>query len=147
MDLPNVRSLTAPGVWACLTRTGIAKARDALRAIGGSVPTLTQSQVNDLEPYVSASAHGHDYAERVHKLGASFLNRLIMLKRLADAIEREEAPLATFKAPSVGQVGREPNCPWTPQDDAMLLLGVYKHGAPPHDLPTSLLQGHPSAAP
>ena len=52
-----------------------------------------------------------------------------MLKRLADAIEREPDPLRTFRAPRIaGGIGREDHVPWSARDDAMLLLGVYKHG-------------------
>ena len=52
-----------------------------------------------------------------------------MLKRLADAIEREADPLRTFRAPRIaGGIGREDHVPWSARDDAMLLLGVYKHG-------------------
>ena len=52
------------------------------------------------------------------------------LKRLADAVEREADPLTTFQAPTTlsGGIGREQGVPWSPRDDAMLLLGVYKHG-------------------
>ena len=54
---------------------------------------------------------------------------MLFLKRLADAVEREAEPLKTYTAPVVrGGVGRELDVPWTPRDDAMLLLGVYKHG-------------------
>jgi chromodomain-helicase-DNA-binding protein 7 len=108
---------------------GIAKARELLSQLGCDAPLLTKEQTHELEPYVSASAGGHEYAERVHKLGATFMARLIILKRLADAVERERTPLLTFRAPTVpGGVGREDTVPWSTRDDAMLLLGVYKHG-------------------
>ena len=106
---------------------GIAKARDVLQAFGSPLPQLSKSQVEALEPIVRSD--GANYSERVHKLGATFLFRLIMLKRLHEAVEREAVPLKTFAAPSVpGGVGREAGVPWSPSDDAMLLLGVYKHG-------------------
>ena len=108
---------------------GIAKAREALEAVGCTVPTLTQSQIGELEPYVSKEAGGGEYAERVHKLGPTFMQRLVALKRLADAIERVVDPVAHFRAPPVpGGIGREDGVPWSARDDAMLLLGVYKHG-------------------
>ena len=108
---------------------GIAKAREALRAVGGHVPTLSPQVIAELEPLVNHAAHGHEYAERVHKMGPDFLKRLVRLKRNADAIEREAYPLRTFRAPPVPNgAGREADVPWCPSDDAMLLLGVYKHG-------------------
>jgi hypothetical protein len=65
----------------------------------------------------------------VHKLGPTFISRLITLKRLADAIEREASPVDDFVAPSIpGSIGREETVPWCLRDDAMLLLGIYKHG-------------------
>jgi len=110
---------------------GIHKARDLLVALGCTLPALTTAQLKDLEPYASASAGGQEYAERVHKPACApvFMQRLILLKRLADAIEREAEPLATFRAPEVsGGIGREEDVPWSAKDDGMLLLGVYKHG-------------------
>ena len=48
---------------------------------------------------------------------------------VSDAIERVADPVADFRAPVVsGGVGREDGVPWCASDDAMLLLGVYKHG-------------------
>lgn len=39
------------------------------------------------------------------------------------------SPLSNFRAPVVrGGVGRDVSIPWTSRDDALLLLGVYKHG-------------------
>ena len=112
---------------------GIAKAREMFKAIGGSMPTLNAATVAELEPLISSQAHGQEYAERVHKLAPGFLDRLIKLKRLAEAVEREESPLDTFRAPSIPNgTGREitvdPPIPWNARDDAMLLLGLYKHG-------------------
>ena len=89
------------------------------------MPHLTPAVVAELEPLVSYTAHGQEYAERVHKMGPDFLKRLIKLKRNANAIEREASPMRTFKAPSVPNgIGRESGVPWCPADDAMLLLGV-----------------------
>ena len=106
---------------------GIARAKDVLMAFGCPIPTLSASMVRDLEPLVKAS--GQEYAERVQKLAPTFITRLVTLKRLADAIEREDDPVLTFRAPVVnGGLGREANVPWSSTDDAMLLLGVYKHG-------------------
>jgi hypothetical protein len=47
---------------------GIQKAQEALKAIGGFVPTLSAALVAELEPLVSSQAHGQEYAERVHKV-------------------------------------------------------------------------------
>uniref|UniRef100_A0A7S3AJF1 Helicase C-terminal domain-containing protein n=1 Tax=Haptolina ericina TaxID=156174 RepID=A0A7S3AJF1_9EUKA len=106
---------------------GIQRARELLSQMGCAMPTLSPPEVEELEPLVTAG--GVEYAERVHKLGSTFLQRLLFLKRLSDAIEREPSPLETYRAPVVrGGVGRELDVPWTPRDDAMLLLGVYKHG-------------------
>ncbi|KAL1514522.1 hypothetical protein AB1Y20_003620 [Prymnesium parvum] len=106
---------------------GIQRAREILAQMGCALPSLSSAEMEELEPLVSAG--GTEYAERVHKLGASFLQRLLFLKRLADAVERDAKPLETYRAPVVrGGVGREMDVPWTPRDDAMLLLGVYKHG-------------------
>ena len=39
------------------------------------------------------------------------------------------SPLSNFRAPVVrGGVGRDVSIPWTSRDDALLLIGVYKHG-------------------
>lgn len=47
---------------------------------------------------------------------------------------RHAAPFSTFRAPSVrGGVGRHESIPWTPRDDALLLLGLYKHGYRAYD--------------
>ena len=46
-------------------------------------------QVEECEPLVSLSAGGAEYADRVHKLGHTFMARLVALKRLADAVERQ----------------------------------------------------------
>ena len=106
---------------------GVSKARELLASLGCATPTLTAQQIAELEPLVTAG--GPEYAERVHKLGASFLARLLAIKRLADSIERTVDPLATYVAPPVrGGVGRTPGVRWTARDDALLLLGVYKHG-------------------
>lgn len=67
-------------------REDVAAAHEVLREIGCRVPSLSQAQVTELEPLVSAG--GAEYAERVRKLGASMLQRLLALKRLSDAIER-----------------------------------------------------------
>ena len=103
------------------------KARDLVGQLGLAPPSLTPQQAAELAPYVTEG--GDEYARRVHKLGEQFLRRLLVLKRLADAVEAHAAPLSTFCAPAVrGDVGRDPTVPWTRADDAMLLLGVYKHG-------------------
>ena len=45
------------------------------------------------------------------------------------AVERCDDPLRTFRAPQVrGGVGRDVAVSWTGRDDALLLLGLYKHG-------------------
>ena len=106
---------------------GIVKARELLMQMGCSLPQLSEQQVEELEPLVSAG--GAEYAERVHKLGASMMAKLLSLKQLADSIERTPDPLLTYVAPPVrGGVGRPPSVRWTAHDDALLLLGVYKHG-------------------
>jgi len=106
---------------------GISKARELLTQMGCSLPSLTPAQVEELEPLVSAG--GAEYAERVHKLGASMMAKLLSLKQLADSIERTPNPLLNYRAPPVrGGVGRPPSVRWTSHDDALLLLGVYKHG-------------------
>lgn len=106
---------------------GIERAREVLAGMGCALPMLGKAQVEELEPLVTAG--GAEYAERVHKLGAAFLQRLQLLKHLADAIEESDDPMASFRPPAVrGGVGRELEVPWTPRDDALLLLGIYKWG-------------------
>ena len=106
---------------------GVLAAREILAEIKCPLPRLTLEQGTELEPLVRAG--GAEYAERVHKLGASLLARLLALKRLSDSIERCADPLRQYKAPDVhGGVGRDMNVRWTRRDDALLLLGVYKHG-------------------
>jgi len=57
------------------------------------------------------------------------MERLLALKRLHDSIEREPNPLRDYTAPTVhGGIGRDPEVRWTSRDDALCLLGVYKHG-------------------
>ena len=42
---------------------------------------------------------------------------------------RHASPLVSFRAPPIhGGVGRHEAVSWTPRDDALLLLGIYKHG-------------------
>jgi len=60
---------------------GIGKARELLQQMGCELPSLSKAMVEELEPLVSAG--GAEYAERVHKLGAGFMARLVALKRLA----------------------------------------------------------------
>ena len=47
--------------------------------MGSSLPQLSKAQTEELEPLVTAG--GAEYAERVHKLGAGFMARLLSLKR------------------------------------------------------------------
>jgi hypothetical protein len=58
---------------------GITKARELLAQMGSSLPQLSKAQTEELEPLVTAG--GAEYAERVHKLGAGFMARLLSLKR------------------------------------------------------------------
>ena len=122
---PDAAAGETPGGEAELE--GIGKARELLAQMGCRLPSLSKAQVEELEPLVSAG--GAEYAERVHKLGAGFMARLLALKRLAAAVERCADPLMNFRAPPVrGGVGRDVAVPWTGRDDALLLLGLYKHG-------------------
>ena len=58
---------------------GITKARELLAQMGSSLPQLSKAQTEELEPLVTAG--GAEYAERVYKLGAGFMARLLSLKR------------------------------------------------------------------
>ena len=77
---------------------GITKARELLGQMGCLLPRLSQARIEELEPLVTAG--GAEYAERVHKLGAGFMARLLSLKRRAAG---SGARASRFMASSGGQ--------------------------------------------
>jgi hypothetical protein len=79
-------SIPVGGAPSAAEREGVAASREVLREMGCGLPVLSASDEDALEPLISAG--GSEYAERLHKVGASLLQRLVVLKRLSDAIER-----------------------------------------------------------